>query len=89
MHDVAHVERLRWLTKFLIPPTASRREQDLSAFVMNVPKITAARFKRHICYDQPRLVEQRQVACPREVIGIRFVLCPEIKNATTVKYSCF
>lgn len=51
IHDIARAKLLGGISLFLVPTASGGHEQNLSAFVVNVPRVAATRLKSHVAND--------------------------------------
>ena len=69
------------------PPYASSgTKQNLTAFMVNVPVITATRLKSHISDSFPFCGKHIQVALPNEILRKCFILFSHRKNADIFRF---
>ena len=73
--NVNHISRVQFLSGFaplLIITPSSGTKQNLTAFMVNVPVITATRLKSHIPDCYPFCGKHIQVTLPNEIPNILF-----------------
>ena len=81
--DVDHISGVQLLSRFapfLIVPYSSNADQNLSAALccmVDMPVVTAARFKSYIKDADLRSRERRKIAPADKILGIRVIGFPD------------
>jgi hypothetical protein len=76
---IAGEQNTRGLTPCLIPAAPGSHQKDLAAFVVDMPVIPAAGFKRNV-RNVERFRQGIQIGLPAEVAGILFRKRRTLKN---------